>query len=165
MTARSILKQCPVFATLSNGELDRVAGMAESRRYEAGATIFREQARAEELLVIEEGRVALQITMPSPATLSPRKVTVDVVGKNEVAGWSAFIDPGSYILTAVCLQNTRGLGINSTRLQELMKEDSHLGYEVLHGLIKVINSRLQETIRVLVSERTFAPRDERTALE
>jgi CRP-like cAMP-binding protein len=156
MTAKNVLKQCPVFAALNNTELGKIASLAESRLYEAGTTIFKEQARAEELLVIEEGRVALQIAMPAASPQSPRKITVDVVGKNEVAGWSAFIEPGAYVLTAVCLQNTRGLAINSNRLQALMKEDSHLGYEILSGLIRVINSRLHDAFQVLVSERAFA---------
>lgn len=157
MTAKNTLKQCLVFSTLGNAELEKVAGLTVERQYEAGATIFREQARAEELLVIEEGRVALQIEVPATPPQAPRKVTVDIADKNEMLGWSAFVEPGAYILTAVCLQNTRALAINSVRLRALMREDSHLGYEILSGLIRVINSRLQETFRVLVSERNFTP--------
>ncbi|MFH0942257.1 MAG: cyclic nucleotide-binding domain-containing protein [Chloroflexota bacterium] len=155
MTAKNTLKQCLVFSTLGSAELEKIAGFTVERQYEAGATIFKEQARAEELLVIEEGRVALQIEMPATPPPTPRKVTVDVINKNEMLGWSAFIEPGAYILTAVCLQNIRALAINSAKLRSLMREDTHLGYEILSGLIRVINSRLQETIRVLVSERAF----------
>jgi len=156
MTAKNTLKQCPAFATLSAAELDKVAALVEPRHYEAGATIVKERARAEELLVIEEGRVALQIEVPVAPPRLPRRVTVDVVNKNEIAGWSAFVEPGAYILTAVCLQNTRALAISSARLRALMREDANLGYEILSGLIRVINLRLHETFQVLVSERAFA---------
>ncbi|OGO43268.1 MAG: hypothetical protein A2137_02405 [Chloroflexi bacterium RBG_16_58_8] len=149
------LKQCPVFATLNKAELEKVAALAVPRQYEAGATIFKGIGRSEELLLIEEGRVALQIDMVVTSPQATKRVTVDMVDKNELLGWSAFIEPDAYILTAVCLKNTRALAINSTGLRALMQEDCHIGYGFLNGLIKVVNSRLHETVRVLISERHF----------
>jgi len=157
MTAIKTLKDCPVFSALTGAELEKVAGLATAKEYAAGGTIFKGQGRAEELLVLEEGKVALQIDIPVNPPQPPRKVTVDMVGRNEVLGWSAFVEPDAYILTAVCLQNTRALSINSSKLRALMQQDCHLGYGLLSGLIKVANSRFHETIRVLVSERTFVP--------
>ena len=149
------LKQCPVFASLSNAELEKVAALTLPRQYEAGATIFKGIRQYEELLLIEEGRVALQIDIMLTSPQTTKRVTVDMVDGNELLGWSAFIEPDVYILTAVCLKNTKALAINSANFRALMQEDCHIGYEFLNGLIKVVNSRLHETIRVLVSERNF----------
>jgi CRP-like cAMP-binding protein len=70
---RQVLKQCSVFQALTETELDRVASLAVEKEYEAGATIFRERDTAAELLVIKEGKVALQMTIPAAQGIAPEK--------------------------------------------------------------------------------------------
>jgi CRP-like cAMP-binding protein len=64
MTMKQALKECPLFATLSDGDLDKVAAMTSERDQVAGETIFQEGAAADELYLLLEGKVALQMTLP-----------------------------------------------------------------------------------------------------
>jgi len=153
VTAKQTLKQCPVFSALSSVELEKVASQALEKEYEAGAAIFQEGDRAEELLVLEDGKVALQMTLPRTEPEISRRITVDIVTRNEVVGWSAVVEPHIYTLTAICLQKVKVLSINGTKLRRLLQDNPGTGYEVLKGLIQVVTLRLHDTRHVLVSER------------
>lgn len=155
MTAKQVLKECQVFSTLSDTELEKVAGLALEKQYEAGTTICQEGDSAEELLVIQEGKVALQMVLPKTPEQMSRRITVDLLSRNEVIGWSAIVEPHTYTLTAVCLQEVKALSLNSNKLRWLLRDNPKIGFEVLEGLIKVIASRLHETRQVLISERSL----------
>lgn len=159
MKVKRALPECQVFATLSDAELEKIASLAVEKEYEAGATLFQESDSPQELFVLEEGKIAVQMILPMTPGQTSRRVTVDVIGKNEVLGWSAIVEPHFYTLAAVCLQKTRVLAINATGLRALLRDNHHLGYEVMKGLIKVVASRLEDTRHVLLSERwlTTAP--------
>lgn len=155
MTAKELLKQCEIFARLSDAELEKVVSSALEKQYEAGTTIFQSGDSAEELLVLREGRVALQVTLPRVEGQISRRVTVDVVNKNEIVGWSVVVEPYKYNFTAVCLQEVKAISISGNKLRWLLQGNPQIGYEVLSGLIKVVASRLYDTRQVLVSERSF----------
>lgn len=156
ITSKQVLRECPVFAALSDGELEKVASLVSEKQYEAGTTLFQEGDSAEELMVIEEGRVAVQMTLlKTPGQIS-RRVTIDVVSKSEVLGWSAVVEPYLYTLTAVCLQKVRALSINGAKLRQLLQDNCGIGCKVLNGLIRVVASRLDDTRQVLISERLVA---------
>ena len=154
MTSKQTLKECPAFSGLTGEELEKLARLSAEKQYEAGAVIFQGKHTAEELLVIEEGKVALQMELPAAPPLMQRKVTIDVVTRNDILGWSVIVDPYTYTMTAVCLQKTKALAINGSKLRELLQDDHQIGYKVLSGLINVVASRLFETVQVLISERT-----------
>lgn len=150
---KQALRQCAVFAGLSEAELDKVAALAMEKQYEAGETIFLEGDNAIELLIIREGKAAGQVTLPKPAPGVNQKVTVDVITQNEVTGWSALIKPHVYTLTLVCLQRINALAINGNKLRDLLEGNPRMGYNVFKGLAGVVASRLAETRQMLVNER------------
>jgi CRP-like cAMP-binding protein len=129
--------------------------LCSSRTYEAGASIFREGDSAEQLFVLEEGKVALQKDVPLPEAQLGRRITVDVVTRGEVFGWSSIVAPHIYTLSAICLQKTSVVAIDGARLRSLLQEDHHMAYEVLHGLLKVVASRLADTMQLLITERSM----------
>lgn len=155
MKMEQVLKECRLFSTLSGAALEKIASLAVEKDYDAGTTIFREGDSADYLLVLEEGRVALQIALPEAPGGMVRRGTVDVVTKNEVVGWSAIVEPYIYTLTAVCLQKTRVLSISGVKLRGLIRDNQVIGYEILKELVKVVASRLDDTRQVLISERSL----------
>ncbi len=149
------LRDCELFSALSDNELEKVAASVVAKEYEAGTTIFQGGDSADELLVLQEGKVALQMTLPKTQMQMSRRITADIVTRNEVIGWSAIVEPHIYTLTAVCLQNVKALSISGNKLRWLLQDNPEIGYEVLKGLIKVVASRLDDTRQLLVSERLF----------
>lgn len=157
-SARQILKRCPVFAMLNAAELEQIASLTEEREYEAGVTLFQEKDSVGELLVLIEGKIALQMTLPAVSGEGSRKVTIDLINPEEVVGWSAIVEPYTYNFTGICLHKARVLAINGAKLRILLRDNCHIGYEVVKGLIKVAASRLDETRQLLVSERLLSPK-------
>lgn len=159
MTAKQVLKECVLFSGLNDSELEKVTSMAVEKQFEAGATMFATGDNAEELFVLQEGRVAVQMTLPKNSGQASRRITVDVVTKNEIAGWSAIVEPYKYTFTAVCLQKTVALSINGSRLRALLRDNPKIGYEVMKGLTRVIAAGLNDTRQVLISERLLVSQD------
>ncbi len=155
MTAKKVLRECTVFSALSDAELEKVASSVLEKQYEAGTVIFQEGDSAEELLVLQEGKVAVQMTLPKAEVRISRSITVEVITRNEVLGWSAIVEPYIYTMAAVCLQRAEALSLSGTKLRMLLQEDPTIGYKVMKGLIKVVASRLEETRHLLISERSY----------
>lgn len=158
MTVKQVLRECQVFSTLNNAELEKVAGLVLEKQYKAGTTIFQGGDSAVEFLVLQEGKVALQMTLPKEQAEMSKRITVDIVSRNEAIGWSAIVEPHVYTLTAICLQEVKALSISSTKLRGILLDNPKIGYEVLKGLIKVVASRLDGTRHVLASERLLMPK-------
>lgn len=154
---RDSLSQCSVFAALDAAGLETIAGIATEKTYEPGATVLREGDRATELVIIREGKLALQMSMPRDGAWAGRRITVDIVTSNEPAGWSALVEPYVYTLTAIAIQETRALLLKADELRQQLEQDPSVGYLVLKGLIQVVASRLAYTSRVLVTERLLRP--------
>ena len=153
MTAKQVLRECVLFSGLSDSELHAVASLAVEKEYEAGSTIFTTGESAEELFVLQEGRVAVQMTLPQSDTQVSRRITVDVVTKSEIAGWSAILEPFRYTFTATCVQRTIALAIEGDKLRQLLRNNPRAGYEAMKGLSKVLAAALNDTRQVLISER------------
>jgi CRP/FNR family cyclic AMP-dependent transcriptional regulator len=153
MTVKQVLKDCVLFFGLSDSETEKIASLVVEKQYEAGATMFSTGDTAEELFVLLEGRVAVQMTLPKTVELASRRITIDVVTKNEIAGWSAILEPYKYTFTAVCMQNTVALSISGNKLRSLLRDNPKIGYEVMEGLAKVMAAGLNDTRQILISER------------
>ncbi len=155
MTASQALRDCGVFSALGNAELEKVASSVSEKEYEAGTTLFYEGDSADEFFILLEGKVALQITLAKTLGKAARRVTVDIVTAREIVGWSAVVEPYTHTLTAVCLQNIKVLAISGSKLRWLLQDDHEIGYEVFDKLIKVVALRLEDTLHLLISERSL----------
>lgn len=152
------IRRCRLFADLDEATLKRVAVSVLEKRYLPGEVIFRHGEPAHELLVIQSGRVALQVTLPEAGMQESRKIAVDVGAADDAIGWSALVEPYVYTLTAVCLEATTALSLGGARLRWLLGADSAAGYVVMREVARVIAGRLGQTRQVLISERSLAAR-------
>ncbi|MBI2868694.1 MAG: Crp/Fnr family transcriptional regulator [Chloroflexi bacterium] len=156
MKIEESLKMCRVFSELNQADVQKIAVMTELKEYEAGAAVFQKGEPARKFLVLQEGKVALQRTLPATQSGVQRSITIDIVSTNEVIGWSALVEPHVHDLSTLCLQQARVLHIDGIELKKLMLHEPKIGYGVMKELIKVIASRLEETTYVLASERLVA---------
>ncbi len=160
MVDKRILRECAVFQALTDADLEKVSRLAVAREYDAGAVVFRQGDAADDLIVLQEGKIALQMQLSVARPQLNRSVTVDIVTSNEVFGWSAIVEPHVYTLTAVCLQKVKVLAINGVRLQSLLQENHEISHQISTKLIRVVAARLDETRRLLISERMSTARTE-----
>ncbi|MDP2731135.1 MAG: cyclic nucleotide-binding domain-containing protein [Dehalococcoidales bacterium] len=150
------LKSCPVLATLGDNALKEIASFTAEKQFEAGTILFEEADSSEEFFIVQEGRVAIQASLPKSVTRASRRITVDIATSNEIVGWSAVVEPYTHLLTAVCLQDVRVLSINGRKLRQLIEKNHDIGYTVLKGVVRVAASRLDDTRQLLISERLLS---------
>ena len=155
MTPEQVLRECQAFQRLTDDQLQKVAALCSQEVYEAGTAIFHVGTGAEQLFVLVDGKVALQMELPMQPAQLRKRVTVDAINRGELFGWSGLVEPHTYTLSAICLQRTEVLAIDAPRLSSLLRDDCPIAHEVLYGLIKVMASRLHDTMQLLVAERSL----------
>lgn len=83
----------------------------------------------------------------------PMQVTVDVITKGEAMGWSAVVEPHIYTLGARCIDDSKFIVFDASKLRTILNADKGLGFKFMHATAKIIATRLIHTQIVLVGER------------
>lgn len=113
---------------------------AYRRTYDTGALLVREGDKADEFLLLFEGKVALEILVPN----RPR-TTIQTLGPGEVLGWSWLFPPHRWRLDVRALKPTVALGLAADHLRRVLEERPADGYQFLLRLLPVIAARLENT--------------------
>ena len=134
------LQVAELFAGLPDATLERIAGIAQREQHVAGATLYGVGDPAEDIYVLESGRVNFSIgreERTSPAGFALRK--------GEVFGWNALLEHyPQRIASASCLDTASLLKINGDEMLQILKSDPAAGFMVMRRLSSLINRYLAE---------------------
>lgn len=147
------LKAYKFFKDFSDGELKKFADITTEQLYKAGAQIWKKGDPAKNLFLLEEGKVLMLLDTYVGPHRPPMQVTVDIVTKGEAMGWSSVVEPYLYTLGARCIDESKVLALDGSKLRELLTADKALGFKFMHAVAKVIATRLTHTEIILVGER------------
>ena len=103
---KELFRSSEIFENLTEAELDRIARHCREEVYEAGTTIFKEGDEAKEFYIVEEGRVALEVTLHIGSGVG-RQGIIDVITKGGSFGSSVFCEVNVYTNSARCIEKTR----------------------------------------------------------
>jgi CRP/FNR family transcriptional regulator, cyclic AMP receptor protein len=156
MVPTDLLKEYQFFKGFNEAQLTKLAAIAEEVTTEAGAQMYRKGDPAKYFYVVEEGKVVMVMDSYMGPHRPPMQVTVDIVAKGEVMGWSALVEPHQFIFGALCIEKSTLIAFEGGKLRQLMEEDPSLGFKVMQETAKVIASRLNHTTIILVGERGLA---------
>lgn len=134
------LKNLAFTKGLEPDQLDRIAEIATPVHWGAGETIFREGDRDSILYVVEEGRVAIEVTMPGRG-----RVILLTVGPGELFGWSSLFHQRPKTAAARTTEPTRALALDAPKLRALCDADPRLGYVLTQRILEVVAERLKAT--------------------
>ena len=127
-----------LFNGLAARTLEALAALARPEEHPKGATLYRPGDPAEDLYVLDSGRVEFLIgrgerTAPAGFMLK----------KGEVFGWAALLDGyPNRIASARCLEDSRLLRINGKRALGVLESDPAAGYVVMRRLAALIARHL-----------------------
>lgn len=110
----------------------------QARTYRIGEAVIHEGAPAKELLLIEHGKVALEME----AADHPR-LTLLTVGPGEVVGWSWLIPPHHWNVDGRALKTTEILAVDGRLIRKLLDDRPEEGMRFLLRLLPVITRRLE----------------------
>lgn len=138
VVAASPLKQTELFSGIAEATLDAIGKLARSQAFDEGSVIYRPGDVADDLCVLESGRV--QFTIGHDERTSPAGFSIRI---GEVFGWAALLEgEPRRIATATCLEKSTVLLINGRALVGLLENDPAAGYLVMRRLASLITRQL-----------------------
>ena len=141
-TVKQSLATSELFKDLTDEDLDKVAALGQMEVYEKGAPLFVEGATAEKCFVVELGRVALNIGIPSVSGIN-KEVTVETIKNGQSCGYSAVKGAPVYALSARAVEPVRVIAIDGKRLYDVLKENPVMGYKVMSRMAASLSATLK----------------------
>jgi CRP-like cAMP-binding protein len=139
-TLEAIVAESPVFAGLTQEQLEFIVGCAQNVHFEEGQKIAEAGDKADTFYLIRMGEVALDIAVPNK-----NKVRIDTVEAGQVLGWSWLIPPYEWKYDLTATELVRAVAFDGACLRGKCDAEPALGYELLRRFSQVIAGRLQAT--------------------
>jgi CRP/FNR family cyclic AMP-dependent transcriptional regulator len=136
----SLLKKVALFEGLTQGQLAKVASIAQVRQYEGSSFIFREGDTGQEMYVIVEGRVRISKNVPGIG-----EEALAILEKGQYFGEMAVIDDSPRSADAIAHTPCTLWVIERAKLDQLMFTDKDLAYVLLWTFVRTLSERLRET--------------------
>jgi CRP-like cAMP-binding protein len=135
------MRKVPWFKNFSAESLRKIAEISHLRTVRPEEVFFHEGDKQDYLYVVLEGRVALDMYVPSRG-----KVRFYTAENGDEFGWSS-ATPNIHQRTAgaVAVMDGKVLAIDSKKLRQLCEADHDLGYLIMNRLNILVASRLLVT--------------------
>ncbi|MBW1722962.1 MAG: cyclic nucleotide-binding domain-containing protein [Deltaproteobacteria bacterium] len=152
MISLDFLKSVDLFKGLEEDQLIPLQQEGEEKQYLKGKKLFSEGDEATDLWILVDGQIDLCSELPG--RVHPEIFTVSSVSPGEALGWSSFVPPYRYRLSAYCAKDIcTVLRLGKDSLLRLFESDFRVGYRVMTNLAAVISKRFQQ----LQESATAAP--------
>jgi CRP/FNR family transcriptional regulator len=132
----ALLHRVPVFSTLPEEDLARVAEVTVPRRFEANEVVFREGDQSDTCYVVRTGHARA-----TREHQDGRSITLARFGPGDIFGELAMFDDESRSATVETLERTEVIAILGGDMRRLLKEHPDIAVK----LIAAIARRLRET--------------------
>ncbi len=129
------LRRCELFAVCTYRELVTVASVAETREYERGTMIFRQEDRGREVFVVETGSVEILRDGVALAHL----------GEADFFGELSFLDSPRRSASALATSDTRVLVLRGREFLALLQGEAVLANKLLWRLLIRLSQLLRST--------------------
>jgi toluene monooxygenase system ferredoxin subunit len=134
----SALRLAQLFAGISEATLTALIGIAGSETHEAGTALYNIGDPAEDIYVLESGRINFVIGREDRTTAAGFALR-----KGEVFGWNALLEHyPQRIAAATCLEKSVVLKINGQQMLSVLDADPASGFVVMRRLSSLINRYL-----------------------
>ena len=135
------LQSVSLFAETPDDILSALVDLLEEIEVPAGQTVFHKGDLGDSLYIVAEGRLRVY---------DGDRVLNDL-GKRDVFGEMAALDPEPRSATVTALEDSRLLGLHQRELYELIAQRP----EVAHGLIRVLSRRLRARMRDMAEDYQY----------
>ena len=143
----ALLKKVPLFESLTNTQLQKVAALAQTRSYEGSTHIFKEGDVGHEMYVVLEGKVRISKQIPGAG-----EEALAILEAGQYFGEMAVIEDSPRSADAIAHIPCKLSAIDREKLDQLMFTDKDLAYVLLWTFVRTLSERLRETNEKL---RTF----------
>lgn len=134
------VQSLPLFKGLNQHTLDLIVPRFEYETFEEDELVFEQDAPAEKLYVLVEGKVEIRFK-PDDG----ERLTVTEIEEGGVFGWSAALGRETYTSCAICVVDSSAFSVLGEELKHLCEQYPDTGVIILERLAAVIAQRLQKT--------------------
>ena len=145
MVEASEMAYLKVFDLLSDEQLEEVAKITEQKRYKIHDHIYERGNPAKQLFVVKKGLVSLRRIDPGDEV----GIAFETREPGGLFGAASFMKPQEYTLTAVCLEDTEVMAIDTDKLFELCEKDPAIGYQMMLKIAQIYFERYKTAKRSL----------------
>jgi CRP/FNR family transcriptional regulator len=132
----ALLKRVPVFSTLGEDDIQRVAEVTVPRRFDAGEVVFREGDESDTCYVVRSGQ-ARAVRGHSDG----RTITLANFGPGDIFGELAMFDNERRSATVEAVDNTEAIAILGGDMRRLLRQHPDIAVKLVGSL----GRRLRET--------------------
>ncbi len=147
------LRRAPLFAELTDRQLELIAGISRPETYKAGDSIFKEGDSGDRLFVIVEGAVRISRHVPNAG-----EEAITLLEPGACFGEMAVFDRPDRSTDAIAHRTVSLLSIAQPELDELLERDHELGYRLLRSLVRLLSQRLSaanDQVRAILAMSMF----------
>ncbi|UCD17866.1 MAG: cyclic nucleotide-binding domain-containing protein [Candidatus Zixiibacteriota bacterium] len=145
MSIGKMLRGHDIFQSLNLDETNEISSFSSVKKYRADETVFAFNDPAGHVYMLMAGSVYLRL----PAKSSDLSLVISEVEKGELFGLSPLLDSPRYTATALCSETTELLSIEAKPLRELLKRNSHVGFNVMNQVAHIYFTRYINVLRNL----------------
>lgn len=135
------LKKAKLFDSLSGDQIETIIRLCQEKSFVPGEEIFKHGQKARTFYVLLDGSVTLTIRAQEGIDLMAEMLEK----AGTPFGTASLIEPHIYNVTAKCIHGTKVLAMDSAGLQEIMRQDPFVGFEVMTELARIYFNRLNST--------------------
>lgn len=139
-----IMKTVEALNGLSDAQLAAIQNCCEELEFSQGGRLFAEGESSAHLWIVLEGEVELRYDRPDGQP-NPVEDPISFISKAELFGWSSFMPPFEYKLSAYCAsQKCVVAKIEKERLVNLFENDAGMGLELMSHILRVIGTHFYQ---------------------
>lgn len=137
MMPSSELKRFRYFGGMPESVLDGIAAISTLRAFRVGDRLLEEAAPAKEMMIVKSGQLDIVYRLGDG-----REVTAESVGRGDVIGWSALLEPYQLTASVVGAKDGEVIAIAGAPLRQMCEVDAWLGYQLMIEIARGLRDRL-----------------------
>jgi len=143
------LRRSEIFGDLSDEDLAAIAEFCLEQTRRDGDFVLVEGEQADELFIVERGKLALEKKIQIGRHSTPRNATIAYVEPGKAAGFSTVAIPHVYSTSAVCVEPTRLIRVDGRALRAYLEMHPAAGFKVMNTVAALISNRYRHAIDTL----------------
>lgn len=134
-----VLHRMALFNELDKEIMDTLQHLLEPFSCHAGTVVLQQGMPADHIYLIVKGKVEV-----SYKPYDGSSMTVSLLGKDGLFGWSAVVGSSEYTSTATAIEDLEALRIRGSELRKFCTEHPEAGRQILESLANAVSSRWED---------------------
>lgn len=143
------LRHSEIFGDLDDADLFAIAGFCREQTYREGETVLTEGAAADELFVVQVGKLALEKKIQLGRHSTPRNATIGYVESGKIAGFSTLTAPHIFATSVICVEPSHAIRVDGPALRAYLHAHPEAGHKVMTTLAALIGDRYRHATDTL----------------